>query len=607
MLTSIVLLLTSIWYTTGSLLASNAMVHSNEHYKYFESLLEDINKEQTFETLLMLKSASIPNYELHQAIYRYPVPKMLLTKAQADFYYRSQFNSEILTIIIMASYLDNEIMQTLGTILENMRQSRIFTIALCMKTKENEFKHHFLLGCKSLNLTNNLLQFVYSDGCGLSKLWILKPYPIYHWDSNLYDTSHNKVLYYRQHWRNMQNKTLLTYVDNSTTKSLYYRDDWGNLKLNGYVVRLIMLFAELYNATLKMAFPLSDHNSMHYTLILKEMVRKNLLDIPMVTDTSTSERMWWNFSDTYEYDQGLFMVPCAQPLSIGEVYGILLNGYFLGCIAGGTMLLSFMHFMIDYILEDWLQWSHLLLSDRIFRGLIGQTFMARQSTSSSLKIVYLILFVLGLYLSTLFSVSVSSLFTRPSYHPQIETANDLMKSPLKILLYEEDAFNMGIHIKPYQDSVILTRNFPHLQELRHNLNTTYSYYSSLAFWKMTMRKQTIFARQIFCTSENLTIFPYLPWAIPLQKNSPYKEALNNLIHWVHAFGLMEAWISSTFEDILKLQPTTSRHGNDKSPEPKPLTLSDMYWIWIMLMGGHMLAGIVFFLELFWSFRKNYIK
>ncbi|XP_075150350.1 uncharacterized protein LOC142224463 [Haematobia irritans] len=558
----------------------------NNHFDNYQDILKEIYEEQHFDSMLLVQNhKEMAEINMLEEIHQYPVPKVLLSNE--SFFYRRKFNSNILAIIIMQNRLDHSLMAVLAQTLECIRHTRILTIAVVMQRLEREFRYDFLESCRQYNLTNNLLHFVYiNDSLYQREFYILKPYPRYHWTAiNLDNTYGNELRYFHQHWRNMQNKTLLTYTDCRMPKSLCYMDNEGKLHLNGLVVRLVMLFAEHFNASLKMAFPLSVSNPLHLNVILREMVRENLLDIPMVVDVSVDSEKWLNFSDVYEYDKGQLIVPCAQQLRRAEVYTALLNPRFLGCIIVSSILLSLIHSLIDFLLEGWWNFSHLLLSDRIFPGFLGQSFVTCKSHSKSLKILYLWLFVLGLYVNTLFSVNLSSLFTHPSYHAQIETLNDLIDSPLRILLYYEDAQSIGTSIPNYRDFADVTQNSSHPQSLRNSWNTSYGYYSSLGLWQIINRKQSIFTRKIFCSFENLTIFPYLPWTIPLQHNSPYMEALNYLIHWVHAFGFMDYWHSSTSEDITKLKELTPIYQQNDERGSKSLKMRDMYWVWMIVIGG----------------------
>ncbi|XP_059221701.1 uncharacterized protein LOC106087529 [Stomoxys calcitrans] len=571
----------------------NHWTPQNDRTNNYQKLLQNIYNKKEFESILLAyKTHSLPE-ALSHAIETLQVPQVSITELQAAFFFRGNFNANILAILIINISMDLELMKSLAITLDYMRQTRILTLASDVPDKEL-LKMQFLLCWKSYNMTNVVLKFIDNQEEILwDELYVLKPYPEYHWFSQK-----NMSQLYQPHWKNMHNKSLLTFVDQSVPRSLYFKDNEGNWKLNGYVPRLVLLFAECFNASLRMAYPLSLESPTHYSVILINMARENLLDIPMVQDTSANAGIWMNWTDVYDFNQGMFIVPCAQTLNTREVYTILLNGYFLGCIFISIMLISALHSLIDYIFDDLWQPSHVLFSDRIFPGVLGQSFAARSSHSRSLQIVYILLFIVGLYLNTEFSVKVSTLLTSPPYHRQLETMQDIVNSPLKILLQEAEAEAMSIFTTNYVDSIVTTSNHTYLMDIRQNLNTTFGYFISLGLWQILRRKQQFYTHQVFCTFDNLTLFENLPWGIPLQQNSPYAEALNYLIHQVHAFGLKDAWISSTFSDMLKLKEITLRNPY-KEQGPKPLTVNDLFWTWILVFVGLLVSSIVFLVEIMW--------
>ncbi|XP_059226719.1 uncharacterized protein LOC131998454 [Stomoxys calcitrans] len=578
-----------------SLISATVLAHPNDEPLY-TTLLEGINEQQEINSILMLHHGQRLPATILKAVGKIQIPQLIVTKNQATFLLKKKFNTEILSIVVMSSLVDYELMKLLADLLYYVRQTRILNIALDVLYQE-EYKEQFLFICQQYNMTNVLLQFMQTKEEILSRsLYMLKPYPQYHWEADLYDVRSNKQSYYQQHWRNMYNKTLKTYVDESDIRSLYYEDTQGHMQLNGYVARFVLLFAQLFNASLQMAFPLSITNPTHDSVILEQMVRKNLLDVPMILDTTTDGHELLPWTDVYEFDQGLLMVPCAQKFTTQEVYGILLNIHFMACVISSTVLLSLAHSLIDYVYDDFLQLTRLLLSDRILPGVLGQAFKVRASKSGSLKIIYLLLFIVGLYINTQFSAKVNTLFTRPPYHQQIESMQDVVKSPKKVLLYEANTEILSIFMRDYQSSFITTKNYTYMRDMLLHLNTTYSYYTSSGLWDILMQQQQFYSHPAFCTYDNLTLFKNLLWAIPLQPNSPYKDALNHLIHQVHDFGFMHAWVYSTLADMLKLRLMSLRDPYVKRG-PMALNVNDLFWIWIMVIMGFVASCMVFLLEI----------
>ncbi|XP_073821242.1 uncharacterized protein [Musca autumnalis] len=443
-------------------------------------------------------------------------------------------------------------------------------------------------------MTNILLQVHMEEDT--EEILMLQPYPEYHW------LPWNSQTHYTQHWRNFQQKSLLTFTDQTPPRALLFQDPkTKELRLNGFIPRMVMLFAQHFNANLVMFPGLELGKPIHYTLI-NEMLEDAQFDIPMVLDTGPEEK-WLNMSYPLEVAQGIFMVPCAQPRTIREVFNILLGWNFFGSIAICTAALSLIHSLYDYAFFRHWRSTSLLLNERILPGVLGQSFVARKTKLQGLKIIYFLLFFAGLNISTQFSARVQTLFTSPTYHQQIESMEQLKQSSLKILLDAIEAQYILPHIENVKSSLRITQNSSYFQENRQHFNTQYGYYSSSTLWQIYTRKQQYFTHKVFCTSDGLTVFRLLPWGFRLQHNSPYQEPLNYLIHQVHAAGLIQAWHSSTFSDMLKLKMISIR---DPNPEraAKVLVVNDFYWTWLIISIGSGLGLLVFAVELWWHRRKQ---
>ncbi|XP_058987741.1 uncharacterized protein LOC131806827 [Musca domestica] len=460
--------------------------------------------------------------------------------------------------------MQEEVMKILADALNFLRETRIVVVAVDV-LDQREFRGELLASCKGYNMTNVLLSFGYSaENPGNSEstlFYALKPYPEYYWTSfSPGDIELKNLKYFPQHWQH-------------------------------------------FNATLKMAFPLDMENPKHYTAILKDMVETNLLDIPMTMHTNPDYDRWFNMTDAYQHDHGMLIVPCAQALSIREVYAIILNWTFLGSVILCTVIFSLLQSLIDYLFDGLLDLSRLLLSERIFPAVLGQEFTPPPKPPRRiLKFIYLLLFIAGLFLNTLFSTNVSTLLTSPPKHRQLKSIQDIMESSVKILLHDAEAYAMRYRIVDYLPAVITTSNYTYLDSLRTDYNTSYSYYSSSTGWEKDTRRQQYLSHKHFCTYDGLILYPYMPWGIPLQQNSPYREGLNYLLHWVHAFGFMEYWSDSAFWDLLKLKQVSIRDPYVE-PGPQPLTANDLFWTWMILIGGLVASGIIFLMEILYD-RKH---
>ncbi|XP_013108030.2 uncharacterized protein LOC106087518 [Stomoxys calcitrans] len=564
-----------------------------KHEHRFERWLQIIHKEHSFDTILVAYSNSSLDVRL-EGILEFPKPKVLLTSTQG-FAYHKLYNSEILVIISMTHKVQDDLTQNAAQTLNFMRHVRIFLVALDV-LNQKDFQDISLGLCHKHQMTNVLLIFLYELKEWPSHYYQLKPYPVYHW----LRIAKNQTTkdYFPPHWHNMQNVTIRTYSDQSIPKSFLYLDAEGNLKTNGYVARLILLFAQHFNASLQWYKPPKLGEVSHFIAINK-LVDDNLIDIPMtmVVSATLGTDEWLHRSYFYQVENARLIVPCAQQLTRKEVFSVLLDVRFFGLIIFCTVLFSLLHSLVDYVFEGIMVTSNVLLSDRVLPAILGQSFVARNSPWSVLKLLYILLSFLGLNISTQFSATMNSLFTSHPYHQQIETMTDIRDSALKMHILKSDLNLMGGTLLPIFRSLITSDNDTQYHEMRLNFNTSTGYFTSSSFWRLLELKQQHFKQKLFCSYENMTVYLLLPWAIHLPPNSPYKKPMDYLVQQVNAMGLVDAWYASTFNDMVK-QKKIALFNVNVEDKVQAMTASDLYWTWIILIIG-LSMGIAAFLAEHW--------
>uniref|UniRef100_A0A1I8Q4R1 Ionotropic glutamate receptor C-terminal domain-containing protein n=1 Tax=Stomoxys calcitrans TaxID=35570 RepID=A0A1I8Q4R1_STOCA len=561
----------------------------------YQSLLLDIYKEKHFDSLLLLHSQH-KSQEYHlQPFLELSLPKVIMSENQ-NFTYCDFYNSEILVIFFFTYNLDLELLQTGAETIDFMRQKRVLMLAENVED-EPKFLQELLLLCESYKMTNAFV--VISDGQheDEQKYFLLKPYAAYHW---VY-VCKNSSQYFNQSWRNYNNKTLRTFIDQSSAGNLVYVDAQGNLQLNGFIAQLVLLFAELHNASLSMLHPLQVGDKTHFQFI-NQMVMDNLLDVPMSL-TPIPITMTRNGTDFYDINQIMILVPLAQRFTVPEIFGVLVNEYFFACILLTSLMLSMVHGLIDYLGYDLRHFLDLLINSKVLPGILGLSFSSRTNPRISLKIVYILVGFAGLYLSTLFAATNNTLFTSPPSHQEIRTFQDLRQSPIKLLYARQDVGHFRFNLELIEDSLELSDNLSYIQQQRINFNPSYGYGATSTTFDIVWRQQKFWSRPTFHAPKDMVLFDLLPWGYLLQYNSPYKDDLNSLIHRVHAAGLVEAWRNSLFSDLLKLKQVSIKDRNPPQG-PSVFTVVDLFWIWMIGIIGLSCSTLVMFLEYFMGCRQR---
>uniref|UniRef100_A0A1I8N830 Ionotropic glutamate receptor C-terminal domain-containing protein n=1 Tax=Musca domestica TaxID=7370 RepID=A0A1I8N830_MUSDO len=502
----------------------------------------------------------------------------------------------------MSAALDLELMEIAARSLNYIRQSRILLIARNISNEE-EFMTDCLPLLEDYSMTNVLLQFLRNSPEIPLDYQQLKPFPEFHWQKRNFKEI--DLTYYPQHWRNLYGANVTTYTDQSLPSSVTYYDGQGNLKLNGNVASLVVLFAEHFNGTLRMYKPIVERGFTHFTVVAG-MAIKRLIDIAMCLHvTGIAEHSTWIYaSDVYEIGSASIIVPCSSPLSIRDMFKILLNEYFFGMVVVCTVLFSVFHFVIDCYFDQHFSYMDLVFNNRIIGGVLGLSFTGRNSPWRCLKLIYILLFFAGLNINTQFSARMNTLFTSPPRYKQIETLEDIRNLNFKINVLKGDLAIMGDVMLPISRSVIITEDIAEYSSMRYNYNTSTGYYVASAQWKFLNLKQKYHSRKTYCTYENLTLHKFIPWNILLQPNSPYKEPFNYVLHRANQAGLPDAWYNGAFLDLLRLKRLSL---TDPNPErgPSIMTANDLEWAWLVLVIGLSVGAVIFLLELWHHHRTRY--
>uniref|UniRef100_A0A1I8NM87 Ionotropic glutamate receptor C-terminal domain-containing protein n=1 Tax=Stomoxys calcitrans TaxID=35570 RepID=A0A1I8NM87_STOCA len=566
-------------------------IKENNGKNIYLDILSEMDKQQFFNSMLFLYRGCINDSRIEQ-LFTYPKPKVIGSCIQ-DFNYHRVFNGELLTVFIADGILDYQLLQTTAGILDYHRQTRIMAVALNIQHQE-DLKQEFLQLCENYKMTKVLLMFLQDNEVDALQYYALKPYPQYHWLEQSLANS-QETLWYPHHWLNMHNVSLITYTSQDPPGAILYYNGQGQLKTNGYVARLIQLFAEKFNASLQMYEPLRlDKIVNHFEL--NELTIAGKLDIPMAMRSALIDGEMIRTSAYYELSYPLLIVPCATPLSMHEVFGLLLNWYFFACVLLSSLLLSFAHSLIDYYLDSLLYHLNFVINDRVLPGVLGQSFAPRDSSWRSLKIVYLLVSFVGLNVSTQFSANINTLFTTLPYHDPINSYEDLRHSTAKIILPEVTAKTMIPILPLFGKSLTVVENGTLVYEHIRQFNNSYGYIISSSTWNHFDQRQQFYSQKKFCIVRGVQFIAFMLYCIALPPHSPLKEPLDHFLYRINELGFRQAWQSSTFNDMVKLKNITLIDENP--PEDKRvLRVEDYFWIWLIVAIGCSLSGSVFLVEL----------
>ncbi|XP_051862852.1 uncharacterized protein LOC127565938 [Drosophila albomicans] len=120
-------------------------------------------------------------------------------------------------------------------------------------------------------------------------------------------------------------------------------------------------------------------------------------------------------------------------------------------------------------------------------------------------------------------------------------------------------------------------------------DTGYAYHVFDKFWEAIKKYQHNYKGIALCQTPGLNIFGASSNHAVLPPNSVYVEAMNDFIQWIHDLGFSKHWIRDSINKLF-----TYTDGKREYPNPTPLNVDDLIWVWYLL-GFCYIASIIAFI------------
>ncbi|XP_055854512.1 uncharacterized protein LOC129918164 [Episyrphus balteatus] len=189
-----------------------------------------------------------------------------------------------------------------------------------------------------------------------------------------------------------------------------------------------------------------------------------------------------------------------------------------------------------------------------FRGILGQSFPEARNPSFTTKIIYLLIFMLGIMIVTSYDAFLQSFMTELPREKVIRSFDDLESSGLKIFAFKGDMDELLYKWRPnfmkrYSNIFQVENNGYNFVKFRDTLNTKYAFTVNSPKWEIFKNQQNFFDQQLFRWSDELCLLKNLPMAIAINENSIYKQILNKCILEMQSAGLIEFWKRRAFYEL----------------------------------------------------------
>ncbi|XP_055854439.1 uncharacterized protein LOC129918115 [Episyrphus balteatus] len=286
----------------------------------------------------------------------------------------------------------------------------------------------------------------------------------------------------------------------------------GDNKIGGFVGHMFRSFAKKHNARL--------NTSCVNTSISENDLHKLVLN-GHIEISGTGLRMVQDSAEWYSYPYLLFdfgvMLPIEPKIPLDKVFAFVFSwDTFLATILV-FMLLSFLQGASARISKShgtFFSWDFFLNID-CFRGILGRPFKETPNASCSKKIIYSMVFLLGIMIVTLYDAFLQSFMTDLPRENLIRTFNDLQLSGLKIYSLQSYIDDLLYKFKPQFEMLsnlfIIENNFETFTKFRNISNTKYAFTVSDIKWKVYENQQNFFGQQLFRWSKELCLLKVDCW------------------------------------------------------------------------------------------------
>ncbi|KAH8339949.1 hypothetical protein KR067_003335, partial [Drosophila pandora] len=572
------------------------------------NILSSLQSETSYRTILLLRSRDTcwDEKQLHNS-----GPVLSFDRNQS-IHLKNYINSKVLALVCLYEN-ENDMLGTLYSSLEEMRDTTTILFALSDEQIGRSFRE--CLGHKMLNV----LAFKGADRKIIYSYRVFPTFQIIR--RNVTDI----WTYFEPQLKNLGGRIVRALPDNIIPRTVAYRDANGNRKLAGYLFDFIKNYVSTINATLQIVWDLMSGYLTHFyrnfaralngTLWVRwdlvpedgtpthnvtlKLLTDGLVDFPLVLTTLTPEQFYPSYVS--EISSWFLMVPVEPDMPPSSLYFNLKGWrYFLGLMVILAFLLVNAHRIESGQGFFTLQCGH-IFGDHVLRAILSQSFVMPNTLSHSRTILYSLLMLAGLIVTTFYGTNLATLLVDPPPAYKILSYNDLRLTNGKIFISQQelptlnesigqDALNANIDVFEITPSTVefLTK--------RNELNTSYGYPVTNTLWPLLQLKQIKLHRPLFRKSHEISFMQFMPVTMPMARNSIYRDVFNRYLSHTLQSGLYDLWFRRSYSELIAIGKLN--YSSDMSDGLyHDLVWEDLLYVWIAYIGGTLISLLVFSLEI----------
>ncbi|KAH8317825.1 hypothetical protein KR074_011164, partial [Drosophila pseudoananassae] len=569
------------------LLLSQVLAETNDKGRliYLNKLLRKINNENRIETMLIIQHHRDTKCSLQEwNPRRYPT---LRVTEDTEVRIRGNFNDRTVALACISQYSHVQLLDTIAGSYQNMREERIILWLQTPLTPKIIAK--ILDKVNKLKFSQMLILETADNADKLIKFHRLKQFPTAEFIPIKNVLSMGGIFFHEEQL-NMHGATFNVQTSDYFALDLPKKGQeyFSKIRVED---REIIEFGDKFNMSLKL---FTDNQTDGKNIDIS-------LDTHFITKNTSAAQL--GISNPLSTGSMIVIVPCSKERSLREIFQYMDIRTWFTYIIYTYINLIIMESLIQITNRRihgrtlGLTWM-MIVNLRAFRSLLGMSFPIRRRTSISLRQLFLIMSISGMVFSSFFSCKLSSLMAKHPLKPQVTNMEELRASGLTVLVnsqirelieneFDPDYFHKtipNIEVRPDMER----------HKLLLSLNTTYAHIMFKRNWPHLNKYQLSLGRKAFCTSRDLGVFDNLPKVHFTSENSVLKYFISKFIFRLQEVGITQKWNNEAMYLTVKAMNLTI--PPIIQPGAVPLSVKHLKWAGCLLILGHGIATVVFFIE-----------
>lgn len=553
-------------------------------------VMSAIKDEVGYETLLVLHSYST-SCEINLEVYS--AAPVLNFDFNQTYFLKRRFNSRFLAVLCVDE-VDHNTLRALYVNLNEIRDTPALILSGARTNLSKLFTNCF---------NNKMLNILAFDTSDPDYIYSYRAFPLFRLTKQLVSQVRK---FFEPQLRDLGGFPINSLPDNTLPRSVLYFDAEGNPQLTGYLVEFLRNFVKAMNATLHICWhymPLHLPDNIIPWHIVSRLTQREIVDIPLfIGNVGAMIHGRLSYTHVLEISKYQLMLPMEREVNrnllifraISPMHfrmSIYYSCLFALLIYSTRCLRQRKCFGVLDVLVDF---------DPVMRAMLQQTFVMPQKLTVPTMRIYTLLMVFSFMSYNVYIAQLEMLMVHPSTEPMVRNYKDLRDRGLKILLTKAEInIMLGIldddileHFWDYHEEV----NTSEFQTMRKQPNSSYGYPITHTLWPLIEQKLIKQPTPLFRLSNDFIFYSMVPFAMPLPRNSIFKESLNQYILQTHCSGLYNRWFKTSFSSLLSIGKMEVL-PYDNSKVNMHLRWVDLYYIWLLypfLLG---LCCTTFILEL----------